>query len=259
MDPMWHTCAECMGTRLVYDRDGDFVCSECGLVKNSRVIDDAPEWRVYDDNDQDAVRAEVMIEENRQHRDRELVKIMLDLDDGLREACWVFFEKIDRGLKHGDKKKAVMASCVYLASKQMSRGYTIEGVIALFRVKNTMFWDCYKKVSQLLNIKGDEHQEHDRNDGLLRRMVHKLDLEGRETWDVLKAASMLLGKCSGSNAKTSKFYACIIYIACGICNVKRGVTRKDICVLYNASLATLKKHEKMVQNTLAEIGGRKKN
>lgn len=248
MDPMWHICVECMGTRLVYDRDGDFVCSECGLVKSSRVIDDAPEWRVFDDTDHHGVRAEVLVDEARIYRDKELVKIMFDLDDGLRETCWDFFDRIDGSLKHGDKKKAVMAACMYIASQQLARGYIIDGVRALFGVKTTLFWDCYKKISHVLDIKMGK-ERHGDTDGMLRRMVHKLDLEGEKAWGVMKAASLILEKCVHHNVKTSKFYACIIYIACGLSHVQ-GVTMKEISMLYNTSISTLKKHEKMIQNTL---------
>lgn len=50
-------CPQCKGTQFrVWQAEGDLVCVRCGLVVDSHMIDETPEWNTYQDQEQDMCR-----------------------------------------------------------------------------------------------------------------------------------------------------------------------------------------------------------
>lgn len=46
-----HHCEECGGALRKNEQHGEFVCEDCGLVSEERVIDRGPEWRAFNDSE----------------------------------------------------------------------------------------------------------------------------------------------------------------------------------------------------------------
>lgn len=81
-----------------------------------------------------------------------------------------------------------------------------------------------------------------------------LDIPFEATKKVCKYCNVLK-KTVGShltNAKLSKLNACFIYIACQ--QLKLQISKKKIHMAYGVSMATLTKHESMIQDILTHIG-----
>ena len=152
-----NTCPECDSTDLIYDSSrAELTCRHCGLVIDENMIDNGPEWRAFNFEQQQA-RARVGAPSTRTIHDGGLATEMGFKKDGSPEdhAKWYRMRKLNKrariansrernlafALSEIDRKCSNMglnrsiresASAIYRKALEANliRGRTIEGVVA---------------------------------------------------------------------------------------------------------------------------------
>lgn len=257
-----YICDECCSVQFVWDRDGDVVCTSCGLVKIERYIDDSSEWRSY--NVDDMCRAEILVQcSSQETRQRKEIEDILQpfSDDRLKDIGKELYDIAHGKCKHRNTmyhKRVIMAVCIYYASHYLQRGMIAENVVTLLDVDVKDFWGSstditrawmpLKYYKELINAVAAASPFH--------RMVHMMVTHGlveeSNTWEVIKATYVFAGRIKDNhligNTKQSKLNVTIVYIACLACNVR--VSLGPLCKLFNTSPHTVKKHEAMIQKIL---------
>lgn len=236
-----NNCTDCGSDQLViHVRDGDLVCTCCGLVNQSRMmIDDG----VFDGNTFHTVQNDVC----------GLFKSKIDIFfgyqtcEGVRELACELYDcaKRNHGKLRVSMKNAMMAAALYDASVSFKMGICPGNIYTFFEVP---VWAHYSEISSnwAKRIKNEDND-------MLARLVYSYDAISDDKKNiVLKTARELrnmtidsLRECT----KTSKLSVCYIYIACGICDC--GISKENINAFFGVSVLTITKHETLIQNVLA--------
>lgn len=248
MDPYHDICIECRHAALVWDRDGDIVCTYCGLVKQERYISDEPLMiKNGDDDTKEIYHAEAI--HNDGIAERLLNTYWKDLEyENMKELCITLFNK----LAEGKKNPLHMSLCAYYASKYLMLTYSIDYICSKFTVCENKFWKEYGNITQYwrdLPFYKDMLTKHTSFNKMVYMLEDIIDHKAVSVWDIMKITRQIEDKIQSrmDSHKKSKVNACIIYIACKIANTC-GI--KEISKLYNVSIPTLLKHEKLIQGIL---------
>lgn len=247
-------CNDCGSDQLlIHWREGDIVCSQCGLVKEERILDDTYYGnKPFDEDVQPSFCDKTQ---------NETVKWAVDilLGDGnslLIDLCTQLFNAIGRisnkRLK-GKTRRAALAASIFCASKYHIRGLTAEVIYNMFEID---MWFMYSDMCALWNtcLEFKEVITYSTDDELTRMVYGNPDIPYEALKQVCKYCN-ILKKTVGShltNAKISKLNACFIYIACE--QLKLQISKKKIHKAYGVSMATLTKHESMIQDILIHMG-----
>jgi transcription initiation factor TFIIIB Brf1 subunit/transcription initiation factor TFIIB len=249
-------CDDCGSHKLVIQwREGDIVCSQCGLVKEERILDDTYYGnKPYDEDIQPALCSN--------EAQNETIKWAIEslLGDGntiLIDLCTQMFHAIGRTSGkslRGKTRRAVIAAAIYCASKYHKRGLTAEAIYSMFEID---MWFMYSDICVLWSTCPEFKAVFATttiDDALARMVYSNLDIPFDATKQVLKYCNILRDAVGShlTNAKVSKLNACFVYIACQQSNL--DISKKDIHKAYGVSMATLTKHETMIQDILEHIG-----
>lgn len=243
-DPFWNICIECAdGGRMVCDRDGDYVCACCGLVKADRCIDDAMDFLM-------AEQCAPLLDEKAEKRDVELDGALFGLDESLVGECYELYKATKSAGNHRNKKD-VMAACLYVASKKNKRGIGIQEAMRRFGVdKERDIWCIVREIEGAASVGVDV--EGGVADPQINRMVHSLGL-GQEAWEVIRVAQDLASRarerhiCQGMRGLTRN--ACLVYISLMACGA--GLGMKEVSRVLGVSMSTMKKQESVIREGLA--------
>lgn len=247
-------CDDCGSHKLVVHwREGDIVCSQCGLVKEERILDDTYYGnKPFEEDEQPVFSNEAQ---------NETIKWAIEslLGDGntlLIDLCTQMFHAIGRTLgksMRGKTRRAVIAAAIYSASKYHKRGLTAEAIYCMFEID---VWFMYSDICALWNACPEFKAilTCSIDDALARMIYSNQDIPFDMTKQVHKYCNILRDAVGShlTNAKISKLNACFVYIACQQSNLH--ISKKDIHKAYGVSIATLTKHESMIQDILKHIG-----
>lgn len=243
-------CSDCRGTRMVWTRDGDIVCTGCGLVAEAHVIDDRPEWRSFGDDDglEDPCRADVLKEDisPQERAQRMLLEKSLPNDDSLLIDTTIAKMVSAKG---NHKGIAMLAVCLYKASEQLRRGFTAQQVCNMLHVESKTFWGCF---DDCYDDKGHCRGSH--SFAVCTRMIAGLEAKFEWFHDshkplVMKVLRQLLAIQLCASVKSSKLLASIVIMSCRLAGV--SIVARDACQLLGVSMKTLQKHEGLIQEALA--------
>lgn len=260
MNTPWFRCSDCGGERLVYDNDGDFVCTSCGLVKYGHVIDEKPEWNNYKDEDSsENMRCEY--QDNIQNISK-IRSIFIKDDEDMVSLCTTIYNiTIEKIHTKGDRHQAMIAVIVYYAAKIMKRGYSTAYIIKSLGVKDSDFWDFYKTLPNYWKNERfyTDILEVDDTEQILVRMIHKLDTLDKfptnQKQYIIKTSNKVYLLCMKYNLfdsfKTSKLLATIIYVSCRVNSIK-SIKIDEISMLYGIAVSTIKKQESIIQTAFLE-------
>jgi transcription initiation factor TFIIIB Brf1 subunit/transcription initiation factor TFIIB len=249
------TCKECRSINLVLcQRDGDIVCTSCGLVQEAHVIDDTLYGNTtYGNMESVTIHYEKL--QKYKHNKNDLfskasIYILGDEFDNIISEARALYSAISQ-LHKGRHNKALCCACFLYACKNFNAGVEPSKVYAFFDVR---LWLHYSKLSflieQVMNQKHNVNKVCNYTD--LKRMVYECHLLNKQqACQVIHVATQLYNKiqCLTSKVKTSKMNASLIYISCLI-NKYNDVSLEFVSKFYNVSIATLKKHETLIQTVL---------
>lgn len=248
------TCKSCQSDRLVIcQRDGDIVCSKCGLVQEGHIVDDT----LYGSASHAEIESRCFhYEVVNNHQNKKTKNIFSqastevlgdEFDNVVNDAC-AMYEPV-AGCHRRNNKQALYCVCFILACQKNNTGVDVRNVYAHFQVP---MWLHYGKLSLLVDKHRIKHY-HNPSAISLRRMVYECcDLNKEQAWKVIQVASQLLERvsCLASKVKMSKLNACLIYIACKINMYEKNVSLERVSQLFGVSVSTLKKHELLIQSAL---------
>jgi len=257
---MERTCKHCHSSKLVIcQRDGDIVCTGCGLVQEGHLIDDTLFGNMtHNDNENCSYYRKVEKDESATTR---AIKLLFrqastcilgdEFDIIVADAC-LLCEPVAK-LHKGENRYALYCVCFLLACKQNKIGVEPRNVYAYF---NVPMWSHYGKLSLEVSshLSKQVKSTPSNTEILLRRMVHDyLKLDKDTTWKVINVACEIQQRvsCLASKVKTCKLNACLVYISCKINNVE-PLSMKQISELYGVSIQTLKRHELLIQSVLSK-------
>lgn len=249
-----NVCNDCGSDQLlIHWREGDIVCSQCGLVKEERILDDTYYGNKHFDEDVQPAFCDNPQNETVQWA----IEILLgDGNSLLIDLCTQLFDAIGKTsgkrLK-GKTRRAALAAAIYCTSKYHNRGLKAEVIYSMFEIDlwfmysdMCVMWNACPEFKKIITCLTDDE---------INRMVYSnFDIPFEATKKVCKYCNVLK-KTVGSyltNAKVSKLNACFIYIACQQLNLQ--ISKKNIHNAYGVSIATLTKHEGMIQDILTHIG-----
>ena len=265
-----HVCKDCQSAKLVLcQSDGDIVCASCGLVQEAHVIDDTLYGNTkYDEGETCITHYEKL---NTSHNNKLTNKKTKDNKELFSKAsvCVLgdeFYSLIDdacflySSVSHLYKErynKALCCVCFLYACKKLNTEVEPCRVYGFFGVR---MWMHYSKLSILIehsinngcNKSMTSKHNSTANNSLLKRMIYECPhLNQQQAWNVINVATQLCEKiqCLISKVKMSKLNACLIYISCSI-NKYTCVSLAYVSKFYNVSIATLKKHEALIQSIL---------
>lgn len=242
---MQQVCTDCRGVMFVTTRDGDIVCTGCGLVAQERIIDDTPEWRTFEDE-------RVATIEERGWKCKLLYEVEV-IDDVMKQAIDELWK-----LAYYPRApcRALFTCCIYHVSKSLNRGWTVNQCINMVEgVESKAFWDVFNIVAKYCDTKSqrgktDKKASTDSEGSELamcKRIIYDIDTQTRSQ-DIIKLTKSLcdaiLEKGSQGSAKSSKFFPCVVWVAC--CRLKVVVDEKDFCKRYDLSVKTLKKYTTVI-------------
>jgi transcription initiation factor TFIIIB Brf1 subunit/transcription initiation factor TFIIB len=267
---MAQICKDCSSDRLViHTRDGDLVCTQCGLVNESRMIveDYLSNHDVFGQCGKDNIMASFnnyddTVYHKASIRDlREMTEKLFGFEscEDVTQAAVDLYDKVTKAyndntvkktLKH-KKRLAIMASCIQYICMSLKKGMNPEVIYSHFGVP---LWQEYSTVCQYLkDTRQDECVACD--DDMISRMVASHPaIHGDKSWQIIQAARQLKGKVDHiltNFTKSSKLSACFIYIACKTLHL--NVSKASIQTVYGVSSVTLLKHEKMIQKALSKV------
>lgn len=259
MNYNWDVCNDCGAQQMVWDRDGDIVCTTCGLVKQERYISDEPEWQCFDgDNAECRVERLVEDEEKVPHIEH-IERYDEHMQDHIKTLYMYVYEQKKKNVKG---QHAYASVCAYIASKFLSRCYTYVDICAHFGVKDTVFWTKYKDVLKLLKEvpgdAGDKYVTVLKSNNDLSRMAHDIQdvfvmSDGFCVWKLLKVANQIYTKVEDTHyfqsCKGSKLCASIMYVACMALKLK--VDKKLFCQRFHIAAGTLNKQCDIIHSILS--------
>lgn len=237
-------CQDCGSHKLVlHTREGDLVCTNCGLVNASRLI--------LDDSIEDDNCSHKEYEHKQNERDFcEMIETFFgyqDCEQVKKEACKLFVEAYKKKSK---MIKAIMAAALYVASSKFNMGINPKNIYGFFGVP---MWAHYSEINSCWATRDRSNLQQD---NMLARLVYAYDgIPKDKKKEVLKMARELKNKTASflnGCTKTSKLSACYIVIACDICGCT--VSKESIQQVFGVSMLTYHKHEKLIQNVLASTG-----
>lgn len=247
-------CKGCAGQRLVIcHRDGDIVCTSCGLVQEAHIVDDtmygnacfAEEHEGLLDNHYEPLKDDKTHSAEWHIFSKASLSILGDDFQQIVEEAHQLFESVTKTCK-GMHKKALYCVCFLNACRNQQTGVDATQVYRYFEVPT---WQHYSKLCNL--VKPSYVRDYDKT---IKRMVYEcVKLEEKQMWQVIKIACHLQEKimCVSSKVKMSKMNACLIYVSAKI-NKIEWISMEYISKLYNVSLPTLKKHELLIQGVLTK-------
>ncbi|KAK4378011.1 hypothetical protein RND71_004307 [Anisodus tanguticus] len=146
-------CSDCKrNTEVVFDHAaGDTVCSECGLVLESRSIDETSEWRTFADESggddpnrvggpvnpllADAGLSTVISKgPNGSNGDGSLARLQNrggDPDRAIDRASEIYKRLEDQKCTRGRNLDALVAACIYIACRQDSKPRTVKEICSI--------------------------------------------------------------------------------------------------------------------------------
>ena len=262
-------CSDCGGDNLVHDwRNGDVVCTGCGLVQYERLFDDYVRVGAFDCGGAEGCRDDCGDRDDyganlgggldkpwlRDKIDREMIAFKnliyeaCSQDSDLSSEAWGLFSELKAGVGgvvKGRKRLALQAASVYNASMMLKRGYSTDFIIGLFGGGDIDIGLFYEHIGG-----GGDENETDTCCGIIKRMIYGVYELGDNTWKTYRFASELYKQvhdhpCVSSKCQTKKLLAVIVSIA------TRTVGGVDIAKKLGVSGATVAKIEGLIQKALA--------
>lgn len=184
-------CEECKSTDLVIKHfEGTIVCQNCGLVQQSRIIDDSSEWRTFssetassganpsrvggrlnpylsnygiDTQVKGQNASEIQKWSDRSSlnaKDKLITKGLRAIKDyslhlNLKEGTIVRASKLykqieDNGMLKGKSVTAKVAAVIFVASRLQNQPRDIKQILAVTQAKQKELNTCYKKIKELI-------------------------------------------------------------------------------------------------------------
>jgi transcription initiation factor TFIIIB Brf1 subunit/transcription initiation factor TFIIB len=259
-------CTACKMTDL-REFHGDLTCINCGLVKQTHMIDDTCNDTSYLYNDNELIP---VIRKN-QHIPNPMLYVskdetqiirfksvleMMALDDKINELALEWFPHT-QALKVTPKKlNYIFGVCIYCASIYNQRGISIHFIASKLQLSHTTIYKFLPKVLEAWSSKPwyktltsnlSTHRDK------LKRMLYSLQcIPSDKAFTVLKPSRELYNKiCNCPQLNSVKSYtliACCIFIGALIAGVK--LQRTQFCKEVGISMPTLKSHERTIQQSL---------
>lgn len=247
------SCFSCQSEKIVHIvADGDIVCTSCGVVQQGHVIDDTY-WgnKKYTDNmDYEHPKPTSEPPNPLMATLKEACLHLLNMENTFVIERTMYFigainSKDNSVVKRGDRKRAVLATCFYLATREAANiGLHANVVYDYFGVP---MWKEYTYVICMLDLKVEKDILFYDS---LRRMVYDCpDIDINLQWRIIKMAETVREKVHGivgSSGKPSKLNACYIYIAWKLIEPTK-VCLQSFCAHFDISVSTLHKHELLIQ------------
>lgn len=258
-------CDECNGINLIINvREGEIVCRDCGLVKETKYLDDTCVGNMtYHDMESNftptykdtTYNGRGFEEPKTEQSIKAVIEEMLQCDGTyhiVHTANNLYHEAFKSlGDKRGARKRAIMAAAVHCAFKIHRCGISPLDVYLAFDVEAWLDYSsicmCWRSLTEYQKIMMAMERED-----CITRMVYANDkIPLSDAWKITKVSIQLRDKVEcylKSRTKASKLTATLIYIACGIIGCK--LSHDDVQRLYDVTPMTLKKHERLVQEAL---------
>lgn len=255
---MLRTCKSCQSDKIrVCQRDGDIVCTTCGLVQEGYLCDETLYGNTpFEDRATCSFSAELLPDDKQKKNVQRLFRqaslcILGDEFENIVADAYSLYETVAKRHR-GEQKKALYCVCFILACKSNKSGTDPKHVYDYFGVP---MWLHYSK----LNLEIQTNQTSKKNatrlndaETSIKRMVYDwLNIDNNYKWKIFKVACQLQHQveCLTSKVRMSKLNACIIYISCKVNNVE-NMSIERIAELYNVTKSTLRKHELLIQSVL---------
>lgn len=261
---LYGTCEECDSIEIVLNvRQGEIVCTNCGLVKESRYLDDTYYGNQSFNNGEMDKCSPPTIETPLTRRTprllREVIGALIHVDSPytiVNMATDLYHTAIDKlgGDKRGTRKRAIIAAAVHVVCQVYNCGLNPLHIYAACGVQP---WLDYSVITTTWkSVTGfQKWMMAVQNNDSITRMVHSnTHIPHESTKDVIKIVVQLREKVElylKCRTKASKFHATLIFIACGIFGCP--LTPKDVQEAYGITPVTLNKHERLVQEALEAV------
>lgn len=239
------TCRGCKSSKLIDDiADGSVVCTSCGLVASSFLIDDRPIF----DNCRNIHSGEVPWYKRSTDRDPELVSL-LDKMDIECEGLEAFATKIIKDWKEINEYKGHMAPLRAYAIYQACRSFKL---MTLDKIKICLICDVDQRQLQQFQTTGTHVVDTSINDRI-KQLASCFIIDPKTRMTAIRHATAIETRLQTNvkymSKKPSKMDAVILYHVCStVLNIKfkKGDYVRD-CDL---SSATFNKHLKFLQGLL---------
>lgn len=259
-------CVDCKGSCFTIYH-GDLTCTQCGLVMQSHLCEEAP--GCFSSDDLEFVNPIILLHDhnhnhnklNKHNKFLTILEERFNFDNPFMTTVIMWFKIYTDNLHKRFCLKTLLcpfAGCIYCVSKYLQKGITIDyirvplglgksdvlsSLPSLLQSWKRQSW--FKDLTKMIPLHSDQ----------ISRIIYALDfIPEKGMWDVVKTAKKLYNKINGvthcevSGLKCHTFNATCIYISLVISGFK--ITKKEFCERLCISLPTLKNQEKIVQNIL---------
>lgn len=283
-----HQCSKC-GSNKILEIECDLTCTSCGLVLQTGIWEDGPEWRNFEEDGVDFSRvgdaedgylslksssnkyntlsAQCLTgKEKRQRLSQDLVDKLTEFQKILRlsdsiidlaTAIYKLYNKETAGLRKGERiKTTILAVCIYYAAKQTPGAARSKTELCEYLAldSKTFSKECTNIKTEL---QGTMYEMHGMRKGvnpedIMYRMIDSIDvLTESEVKNVRKTVWKIHAKVvpHSTNINPVKLNAACIFVACRYLQIHH-VTLKKVSECCNTSLTTLIQLEKHVISIL---------
>ncbi len=266
----FYICDDCKGDQFV-DCHGEWTCTTCGLVKISGLLDERAEWISYSDtqhwrechDDRMTMLQHYIHDKGSIDKLRRYMVDIFAFDSVLMDKATEYYQKTQSTTFKRSQQKAVMVTCIYLASQYLKRGIKIEDLVHPLGTKRVCVWrvidDILHEWGNSCDFDKQEIQQlvamtRDSSDKIARVLYKSNLVPQKNLWKVLQSSKKLYNNLkSYPHLKTIKSHTMIvtcIYIGCmmnGVC-----LDKNKFCEEFSISLSNLQHQETVVQEFLTQ-------
>lgn len=268
-------CNDCNGGYFVTTKDGDVVCTSCGLVKYGCDMCEEPEWRSFseDDDREEKIRTEILIEQCEVSQKPSFIfkehLHMFDqhMIDNVDNMFLRFHDDINISTKDKNNKCSILEFGIYMymTSKILHQSDTPDCIFQKLHVPfdSQKFWMVYNVILKQIHTKDICLYEKLTQITCteVKANVHRLSLH--HDWIeenkriIIKKSSesyytiMQSGRMSGY--KKSVIAVSVLYYSISTHTISKSACveiRRLIVSLFGISEGTLRKHEKIIRQII---------
>jgi transcription initiation factor TFIIIB Brf1 subunit/transcription initiation factor TFIIB len=250
-------CPDCGGFSFVDDyRQGDTICTQCGLVVQERFIVDDYFYNAtsYEDHEEIMYPDEGYNYSNYNiHRKMEAACIQLSVPQSIQDAARTMFDTVRKNkCFKGNPLNALVGCCIYLSyntSSCLGISREMKDICIPLGIDMSSFHKTLKSVYDILPHLSREIVSNTNSDGILRKIQTIECIPENMRWSVKKEVDILESIRQKNNilmgSSPSVINYVLIYVACEILNI--AVDKKKFIEDANISRATLDKHTRLVR------------
>lgn len=251
-------CTDCNSNTII-ETSHELLCKSCGLVIQDRLMQDEPEWRVFDfDSDPSRVGLpDAPTVKNSITHILSNIQSILHIPESICKLGGIIFGTIDKQSK-GAHRIALVHACVYYAQREMSSGSRTKQEMSQYLGidLNALIKASYTVKEHLFRSQEWRHltiPKNNKDDTLHRMLILVTDIPTDQIQQVKKIIHKIHTKVSTSpkldTIQVEKINAALIYMACNFAGIKTTMTHvANVC---GTSLATIIKIEALIKQMLS--------